>query len=75
VIVLPAHREALEALVRAHESNLAEMALRLQTALRRPVEPTQSPPAADPRFASAAEKTATPRSSALFTASSSSTSR
>ena len=38
------------------ESILAEMALRLQTALRgpiEPVEPTQSPPAPEPRFASA----------------------
>ena len=38
------------------ESIFAEMALRLQTALRgpiEPVEPTQSPPAPEPRFASA----------------------
>ena len=45
------------------KSNLSEMALRLEAALRRPikpVEPVQSPPAPEPGFASAPARLPTP---------------
>ena len=58
---LPAHAAPVP--MRDEKSNLSEMALRLEAALRRPikpVEPVQSPPAPEPGFASAPARLPTP---------------